>query len=141
MSADDRLQILELPSRYSYAWDSADVDAYAALFTEDAIFQLQRAGESEPSLSLVGREEIRSWATARHAIPTARWQTRAHAGGTIIEEFTPNRASGRTMLLQTIAEVSEAVLRPTVSGIYREEWQRTAEGWRFSSRVLRLDVV
>ena len=102
MSVDDRLEILELPARYSHAWDAADADAYAALFTDDASFELLRAGSDEPALRLEGREAIHAWAAERHAARPAGEQPRAHAGGTIIEELSGDAARGRTMLLQTI---------------------------------------
>ena len=34
----DRLAILEQIARYSYAWDDRDLEAYVALFAEDAAF-------------------------------------------------------------------------------------------------------
>ena len=140
MSADDRLEILELPARYSHAWDAADTDAYAALFTDDAIFELRRAGSDEPALRLEGRKAIRAWAAERHAARPAGEQPRAHAGGTVIELLEADAARGRTMLLQTIVGAVGGAPRTTVSGVYREQWRRTPNGWRFAGRRLRLDV-
>ena len=56
-STDDRLQIIELYARYSWALDTGDTDGYVALFAEDA-----EASEETSSGGLEvrrGRAEIR----------------------------------------------------------------------------------
>ena len=53
----DRLEILELYARYSWALDTGDTDGYVALFTDDAeATEETRSGELE---ARKGREEIR----------------------------------------------------------------------------------
>jgi hypothetical protein len=53
----DRLDILELYARYSWALDTGDTDGYVALFTEDAeATEETRTGELEVRK---GRDEIR----------------------------------------------------------------------------------
>ena len=53
----DRLEILELYARYSWALDTGDTDGYVALFTDDAeATEETRGGELEVRK---GREEIR----------------------------------------------------------------------------------
>jgi hypothetical protein len=44
MSAEDRLDVLELNARYSWALDTGDYETYASLFTEDGVFSAR--GES-----------------------------------------------------------------------------------------------
>ena len=44
MSADDRLEIMEMVARYAYAWDEKNAHAYAACFTDDAEFEVYTRG-------------------------------------------------------------------------------------------------
>ncbi|MBT3735865.1 MAG: SnoaL-like domain-containing protein, partial [Gammaproteobacteria bacterium] len=37
ISSKDRNEILDLVTRYSFAWDSSDADEFAAIFTDTAI--------------------------------------------------------------------------------------------------------
>ncbi len=53
MTAEDRLDILDLFARYAWAYDVGDAQAYAEVFTEDGLL----ADESD--LHAVGREAIR----------------------------------------------------------------------------------
>ena len=140
MSADDRLAIVELVAAYAHAWDAADAEAYAALFTADAVFELFRAGSDEPASRLEGRAAILAWARERHAARPPGQQPRAHAGGTVVDEIDGDAARGRTMLLQTLTSEGEPAPRPAVTGVYRDEFRRSGGRWRFAQRTLRLDV-
>jgi hypothetical protein len=54
---EDRLEILELYARYSWALDTGDTDGYVALFTDDAeATEETRTGALEVR---TGRDEIR----------------------------------------------------------------------------------
>ena len=66
-STADRLQILDLYARYSWALDTGDTDAYVALFTEDA-----EATEETRDRGLEvrkGRDEIRKLVLKFHQRP------------------------------------------------------------------------
>ena len=98
MSADDRLAILDQIARYSYAWDGKDSDAYAALFTEDAVFEVFTRGD-KPVIHNEGREAIRRWARATHSgerpglrPPPPDEQTRHNQSGTVFDELGEDAA-------------------------------------------------
>lgn len=57
LTADDRLDIMDLYARYAWSMDSGDMEAFEQTITEDA--RLVGIGED-----FVGREAIRSWEEA-----------------------------------------------------------------------------
>ena len=132
----DRLAILEQIARYSYAWDDRDLEAYVALFAEDAAFVVDPELPDGPSVDARGREAIRAWASERMAARKPGVQVRHHQSGTLFEELDGDRARTRTMLLTSrVGPEGE----PPTSGVYHDEWRRTPEGWRFARRTLRHD--
>ena len=66
-SAEDRAQIEELYSRYSWALDTGDTDGYVALFAEDAeVTEEARGGGLEVKH---GRDEVRELVLKFHQNP------------------------------------------------------------------------
>ena len=89
----DRLAILELIARYSYAWDECDTEAYVALFTDDAVFEADPEAPDGPVISCHGRDAIRAWAQPVHERrDRSRMQIRHNQTGTLFEELTDARA-------------------------------------------------
>ncbi len=132
----DRLAILEQIARYSYAWDDRDLEAYVALFAEDAVFVVDPELPDGPSVDAEGHEAIRAWAQQRMAARKPGVQVRHHQSGTLFDELDEDQARTRTMLLTSrVGPDGE----PPGSGIYYDEWRRTADGWRFARRTLRHD--
>ncbi len=147
MDVDDRLAILEMIGRYSYAWDGRDADAYASLFTKDGVFEVFARGREEPVIHNEGRDAIHTWARGIHSgeDPGRRTrppetQSRHHQSGTIFEELGPDSARTRTMLLSTSQAPDDPVPKPSTTGVYSDWWRRTPEGWRIARRTLRMDV-
>ena len=132
----DRLAILEQIARYSYAWDDRDLEAYVALFTGDAAFVVDPELPGGPSVNATGHEAIRTWARERMDARKPGVQVRHHQSGTLFDELGEDQARTRTMLLTSrVGPDGE----PPGSGVYYDEWRRTAEGWRFAKRTLRHD--
>jgi hypothetical protein len=50
MSLTDKLAIQEVIALYSYAYDAQDAEGFAALFTEDAVWELLAAGSTHPAI-------------------------------------------------------------------------------------------
>ena len=132
----DRLAILEQIARYSYAWDDRDLEAYIALFVEGASFVVDPELPGGPSVNATGHEAIRAWARERMDARKPGVQVRHHQSGTLFDELGEDQARTRTMLLTSrVGPDGE----PPGSGVYYDEWRRTAEGWRFAKRTLRHD--
>ena len=62
MSLEDKLAIQEVMAQYSYTYDARDAEGFAALFTEDAVWELFAAGATHPEIRLTSRAAIRAWA-------------------------------------------------------------------------------
>ena len=138
MSSEDRFAILEVIANYSYSYDARDADAYAALFTEDAVFEVY-AGREKPLVHNEGREAIREWARGLHEEMPEGYRSRHNQSGTVFEELGPDAARTRTMLLGTRLYPGDSAPRVSGTGVYRDEWRKTAEGWRFARRILHMD--
>ena len=146
MSADDRLEIMEMVARYAYAWDEKNAHAYAACFTDDAEFEVYTRGREAPAFRQEGRDAIERWATGMHSgelegmrAPAALERTRHAPGGVVFDALEGGSAQTRAMLFETRVAGGRSTPVPQISGVYTDEWRRTAEGWRLSRRVLRMD--
>ena len=139
MTAEDRLDILEQIGRYSYAVDAFDGDEFAARFTEDGVFERRRIGSREPVQVIEGRAALRRWiVNTFEALPDGV-MTRHHQRATVFDELSADAASTRTMLLLTSIAPGDRHPRTVSSGVYRDEWRRTGEGWRIARRVADMD--
>ena len=146
MSADDRLEIMELVARYAYAWDEKNAHAYAACFTDDAEFEVYTRGREAPAFRQEGRDAIERWAEGMHSgelegmrAPDALERTRHAPGGVVFDALEGDSAQTRAMLFETRVAGGRSTPVPQISGVYTDEWRRTTEGWRLSRRVLRMD--
>ena len=139
MSIEDRLAILEVIASYSYSYDGQDADAYAELFTDDAVFEVY-AGREKPLVHNEGREAIREWARGLHEEMPEGYQSRHHQTSTVFEELGPDSARSRTMLLGTRRYPGESGPQVSGTGVYHDEWRKTPEGWRFARRAVHMDT-
>jgi uncharacterized protein (TIGR02246 family) len=139
VSLEDKLAIQEVIAQYSYAYDAKDAEGFAALFTEDAVWELFASGATRPQIRLESRAAIRAWAAQRLQERHGRFTSRHFQSGILFDELTSESARTRTMVLVTHQGVTEAAPRPTASGVYHDQWRKTPEGWRFAHRIVRRD--
>jgi uncharacterized protein (TIGR02246 family) len=140
MSLEDKLAIQEVIAQYSYTYDAQDAEGFAALFTEDAVWELFAAGSTRPTIRLESRAAIHGWAMRRLQERRGRFVSRHYQSSTIFETLTAESARTRTMLLVTHQNVTEAVPHPTASGVYHDQWRKTPEGWQLVHRRLHHDT-
>ena len=135
----DKLAIAATLAQYSYRWDGKDWVGFADLFTDDGIMERWRGGSLVPDSRVVGKEAIQAYARASHQGRLADRQTRHHFSGLVFLELSAQSAVTENMALIThqTAEDRAAVIR--ASGIYRNSWEKTEQGWRISKRVLFTD--
>ncbi len=140
MTTQDRLDIQQAIAEYSYTFDGRDADGWSKLFTEDAVWELFGETDSDPQIRLEGRSEILEWAEQRHGEIPKNITSYHHQSGIFFEDLTDDSARTRAMVIITAHDNSEqqASVRITLTGVYHDVWRKTADGWRFEHRVLRV---
>jgi len=136
LNADDHMEIRQLLARYNWAVDFGDVEAWAATFTPDGVFECLGLPEGAP---LGGRHEgtaaLEAYATKHYRINQGRAR---HWNWNLLIEGDGDRAS-----MQCYLNAYSAGQGPTaefrVTGIYRDTLRRTTDGWRFASRQVTID--
>ena len=129
LSAEDKMEILDLLARYSRAIDRGDAEGWAATFTEDGFFEAL----GTPSGGVArGPAELRDFIMRRDPAgrPVRHW-----AGNVVIEgdgDSATLRAYGQ------IIHVGEEG-RVEVTGIYHDTLLRVGGEWKFSQRRFRAD--
>jgi uncharacterized protein (TIGR02246 family) len=136
MSIEDKLAIQEMIAKYSYAYDSKDAEGFAQLFVEVEVFV---PGQTTASVRLQSRTEIREWAAHRLQERCGRFTSRHYQSGLLFDGLTSDAALTRTMVLVTHQGVAESAPRPTVSGVYHDQWRKTHTGWRLAHRAAHVD--
>ncbi len=135
----DKLAIQEVIAQYSYTYDAQDAEGFAALFTEDAVWELYAWGATHPDVRLVSRAAIRAWAAQRLHERRGRFTSRHYQSGVLFDVLTAEVARTRTMVLVTHQGITETAPRLTTSGVYHDQWRKTQERWQFAYRILRRD--
>ena len=118
----DYEEIRALLARYCFAIDSRDGVAWAALFTEDGVFDFKMG---EP---VRGHEALRGFIAS---VPSDR----CHLTANEIIEINGDRATVRAYALVT--KESPPVI--STVGAYEDQLVRTPEGWRFARRTFTRD--
>jgi uncharacterized protein (TIGR02246 family) len=116
MSLTDKLAIQDVIAQYSYTYDAQDAEGFAALFTEDAVWELFSAGSTHPAIRLDSRAAILAWATQRMHDRRGRFISRHYQSSRLFDALTAESARTRTMVLVTHQEVTEAAPRPMRRG-------------------------
>ena len=135
----DRVAIEEMIAQYAYRWDAKDAAGFADLFTEDAVIERWALGELKDRLE--GRDALLAYAHASHAGRLADRQTRHHMSGIVFIELTANSALTENMVLITHQTAADPPPRIASSGVYRNTWRKSAQGWRIAKRALFVDRV
>ncbi len=58
--AEARLAIMDLEAEYARSWDAGDGDGWAAVFTQDGVFDMAQVGGQPPRV-VIGRENLASF--------------------------------------------------------------------------------
>ena len=134
----DRLEIAEVVAQYSYRWDSKDSQGFADLFAEDGVMERWVEGVLVPNSRVEGRQAIFEYAKRSHEGRLADRQTRDHMSALTFLELKATSAITENMALITHQTAGEPPFI-SASGIYRNTWRKTAQGWKISNRALYND--
>ena len=122
-----KLACADLVTRYAMAFNRGDLDAFVALFTEDAVWH-------RPVATLHGHSEIHAFMESLPQEQVARHVN----GASWAEAIDADRARGwsQTVVYQTAGtRATPARLEPpTMIAEYVDEYVRQEDGWRFSRR-------
>jgi uncharacterized protein (TIGR02246 family) len=134
LSAEDRLDVMDLVARYAECVDSGDAAGYAALFTPDGVVE-HSAGTVE------GREAIESWVAALAQENRVGKASRLkHIMGLPVVRGDGDKATARTYV--TIPRHMESgQIQIRLAGTYHDECVKVDGAWLFAKRVIDLDLV
>ena len=126
LTAEDKLEIMELVARYNHAQDQDDYDAWVDTFTEDGVFE-------SPQIRHQGREELRQLSLDTAAgIPHVRHLTQNF----IIEGDGDAATMQSTIEVRSIAEDRQS-WRVVGIGTYEDDLRRVDGRWKFQRRSFR----
>ena len=124
---EDRALIGDLVVAYAYAVDERNWPAFEALFTPDAKIDYASAGGVTGSPA-----EVAAWMP--QALSFFTW-TMHSVFSHRIEMTGPDRAKGSLHVVARHGLLWEGANEiMDVAGIYRDEYVRTPDGWRFAAR-------
>jgi ketosteroid isomerase-like protein len=149
-AVEDRVEIEQLLMRYAAAYNTGDANAYVAMFTPDAVFELRRDIDEPPFIGpFKGREAIRKqWFPN---IPAGA----STAGGSFgaMRHVTTNyeinvkgdTATVRAFFIEVVsngANTPPGSKPPTIHamGRYEDELVRHDGRWLFSKRIVVTDL-
>jgi hypothetical protein len=129
----DRLAIIELTSKYAHLFDTHQVDELLNLFAEDAIFDESNLGAGLGRLE--GHDAIRAYFDSQNRAVAASFHL---TGNHIIDEITDTGARGTcSVYCDALFKSGESI---HVDAWYDDTYVRTADGWKFGSRIVRLYI-
>ncbi|HVT42363.1 MAG TPA: nuclear transport factor 2 family protein [Acidimicrobiales bacterium] len=133
----DRLAIADLVHAYAQGVDRLDPEAVGRLFTEDGTFVAYATpGAEEPTSRSEGRAAVtKAIGMARH------YRQTTHTIGNHLADVQGDSATGETRCVAFHVLGDEGAETLLVWHIrYLDTFARRPEGWRFSERVLRVDL-
>ena len=141
-TTEEKLEVYELISQYSYMWDTHNVDGLLNLFTDDCTWDWYRY-DGKTEVLCKNKEQLR--AHAEKMMKTKNLLTRHFQTNTIILEYKSGMIKTRTILLATYLFEKKwrkgffNKPKAIFQGIYEDEFVKTAEGWKFKNRKLVSD--
>lgn len=136
LSREDHLQIVELYARYAHAYDNAEADRWADVFTPDATFTV-RHGADVQAYELHGTAELAALVRDRHSKYGKRGIR--HALINILADPTEYGASGTAYFMEMRVGDGQPP-QVTHTGRYVDELVKGASGWQFRCKTVLVDA-
>jgi hypothetical protein len=138
ISVSERVGIQDLISRYSHTWDSKDAKGWSDLFVEDGVWENYFAGKRDKSLG--SGEEILAFAEKLQGSFRERGiVTRHHQTNTLLKKKEDGTIEGETVFSVIWQQHDEPLPKLMHSGVYRDIYVKTDQGWKFRLREVRFD--
>jgi 3-phenylpropionate/cinnamic acid dioxygenase small subunit len=128
--ADDRLDIQELLSRYSWALSDRDFDAWQTCFVADARTDFTTAG------GIAGTPaEAAAWLSSTMGM----FETVISHGGNVVIDFDGDDSARVRSIYKMVMKIGgETSTYMEACGYYNDTIVRTADGWRIADRFEQL---
>lgn len=128
--AADWIEIFQLKSKYSWYYDTPELEKLIALFTEDAVLDMGPYGLH------VGRGQVRELFVENISSPENGFPT-LHATTNPLIEIEGDEATGQFYLLDTV--LTDSPDRPTLGwgALYYERYRREEGRWLISHVEMR----
>jgi ketosteroid isomerase-like protein len=131
---EDERAILRLLHSYGHYLDYGLADAWVDCFTEDGVFEVQRA--TPPGGLYRGRDELRGFVAAHTHAPD-KWHKHVVVDPIITVHGDSAEVESYFMRLDRIDDLPQV----RTFGRYRDSVRRTAEGrWRLAHRVVEVEA-
>jgi hypothetical protein len=124
LSPQDHAEIQQLYAKYNHAIDSGNAEEWAATFTSDGVFNNRFTGRE----ALIGF--VNNW--------KVNGTSRRHWNSNLTVTASAPGAKGSVYLMLVDVGVKPAAVMAT--GVYSDELIKTADGWRFKSRMVKMDA-
>jgi 3-phenylpropionate/cinnamic acid dioxygenase small subunit len=134
----DRQEIQDIMSKYAYSWDSKNADEHINLFTDDCIYQTIANGRviSEVTSS---SERLIGFRNRFGKFESNGISTRHILSSMMLETGLEGQITGETYFYVVWNVEGKAAPIPKFTGIYRDTFSRTVDGWRISRHEVHLD--
>jgi SnoaL-like protein len=124
----DRQLIIDQLARYAYTFDSHDADGWAAVFTDDGVFEVTQYGSDARMFQIQGSEQLRAFASsAPHLLH--------HITNVVFDELLPDSARTRAMVLGTWASPADGNPAIYTHGTYEQQWSKVQGQWRLAHQL------
>lgn len=137
LSAEDRLEILDLFARRAQLFDAGEAEGWAGLFTPDARLSI-RPGPGIPAVETGGHADLVALARKHYDEMYTKRGIRHEVFNVVIESTETGARVMSYLMMLRVGDGQPAQLVAT--GRYVDELARGAEGWRFTSRTLFPDT-
>ena len=128
----DQKEILETLYQYTYYFDGKKPDKFAELFTENAVWEIFPRGTKKPRFSFSSRSELKDFVSNRFKTVLADRQTQHYLTNTIFLELKNGFARTQSAVLVVHKIKGEKQPKVINSAIYKDEFVKTKDGWKFS---------
>jgi hypothetical protein len=125
------LELMTLEAEYARAWDTGDADGWAAVFTDDGVFEL-RGSAGRPTRTYEGRLALCEFCQ----VVNAEW-TGLHLMHVPQLTVDGEEARGRVHFEWTSVARGQSThtVQGRTYGYYDVRYRHTANGWRMARRV------
>lgn len=130
-----RAEIENVIANWTVGYDEREEDRMTATFTEDASMEIDIAG-IETKGPFVGRVAVLKDMTDHWDLE--QYKTRHVTTNIVIEPVSDDEANVISYL--TLFVIDGHVTSLQATGVYRDRFVRTSDGWRIAHRLLTLDA-